>query len=152
MKDFEMTQAQLDELLYASRPVPVIALNCGTPPRQQENVNAAWAELGEVMGFDHMTVKPNGKGDRFFSAEEKVHCKGKNCKAVNGIGHSDECENDHSARYFGAADNDLLVLRQFMQMSSESLDPESFEKLIRITDQLVTTRHIEGWFKDENKS
>jgi hypothetical protein len=70
MKDFEMTQEQLDTLLDAMKPVPLIAINCGMPRSQQENANLAWLRLGNEMGFSHMTVTPNEKGDRFFSAEE----------------------------------------------------------------------------------
>ena len=68
MKNFEMTQDQLDVLMDAGKPVPRIALNCGTLSSPQETANAAWRRLGGEMGFDHMTVRPNGKGDRFFSA------------------------------------------------------------------------------------
>jgi len=70
-KNYEMTQEQLDKLLEASKPVPMVALNCGMPRSPQERANSAWEALGEELGFDYMTVKPNGKGDRFFSAEEK---------------------------------------------------------------------------------
>ena len=70
MKNFEMTQEQLDVLLNASTPVPMIALQCGTPRSSQQNANAAWKELGKVMGFDHNTVRPTGEGDRFFMAKE----------------------------------------------------------------------------------
>jgi len=70
MKDFEMTQEQLEVLLDASTPVPMIALQCGKPRSQQENANAAWESLGKLMGFDYKTAKPNGKGNRCFSAEE----------------------------------------------------------------------------------
>jgi len=71
MKEFEMTQEQLDALLSACTTVPMIALQCGTPRSQQENANNAWKALGKVMGFDSETVRPNGKGDRFFTAEEE---------------------------------------------------------------------------------
>ena len=64
-----MTQDQLDALMDACKPVPMIALQCGTPSSPQENANYAWEKLGKELGFDHMTVTPNGKGDRFFSAE-----------------------------------------------------------------------------------
>jgi len=70
-KNYEMTQEQLDKLLEASKPVPMVALNCGMPRSPQERANSVWEALGEELGFDYMTVKPNGKGDRFFSAEEK---------------------------------------------------------------------------------
>ena len=69
-KEFEMTQKQLDTLLDACRPVPMIMLQCSTPSSPQENANHAWERLGKEMGFQHMTVRPTGKGDRFFTAEE----------------------------------------------------------------------------------
>ena len=68
-RDFEMTEADLSELLEACKPVPAIALQCGPISSPQENANRAWERLGKKMGFNHMTVRPNGKGDRFFSAE-----------------------------------------------------------------------------------
>ena len=61
-KDFEMTKEQYDNLIKAMQPVHMIMLQCGTPPSQQENANNAWKALGDEMGFDGMTVKPNGKG------------------------------------------------------------------------------------------
>jgi hypothetical protein len=69
-KDFEMTQAQLDELLNACKPTPVMYLSGGQPMfnSPQKNANYAWEKLGKELGFKHMTVKPNG-GDRFFTAE-----------------------------------------------------------------------------------
>lgn len=66
--DFEMTQDDLDRLLTAMKPVPYMIIGGMTPRSQQENANDAWASLGAKMGFDPMTVRPNGKGDRFFSA------------------------------------------------------------------------------------
>jgi len=70
-KEYEMTQAQLDKILEACKPVPAMFLSggqlMGSSP--QENANRAWQALGEEMGFDHMSVRPNGKGDRFFSAD-----------------------------------------------------------------------------------
>lgn len=69
MTEYEMTEVDLAELLDAMKPVPMIMLQCGTPPSQQENANAAWARLGVKMGFQHMTVRPSSKGQRFFMAE-----------------------------------------------------------------------------------
>lgn len=66
--DYVMSEEDLDQLLNAMKPVPMIMLQCGTPPSVQERANRAWAVLGEKMGFDPMTVRPNGKGDRYFSA------------------------------------------------------------------------------------
>lgn len=70
-REYEMSQEDLDILLEAMKPVPLIMLQCGTPPSQQERANAAWKALGDKMGFEHMSVKPNGKGDRFFTAVPK---------------------------------------------------------------------------------
>jgi hypothetical protein len=68
-KEYEMTQAQLDAILNACKPVPYMVFGGMEPRSPQENANDAWAALGKEMGFDHMTVRPNGKGDRFFSAD-----------------------------------------------------------------------------------
>jgi hypothetical protein len=70
-KEFEMSEGDMKELLEACRPVPMIMLQCGNPPSQQENANRAWCRLGDKMGFDGMTVEPTGKGDRFFTAEAR---------------------------------------------------------------------------------
>jgi len=67
-KEYEMEEADLNKILDASKPVQYIIFG-GKPPRSpQENANNAWAELGHRMGFDHMTVQPTSKGDRFFTA------------------------------------------------------------------------------------
>ena len=51
------------------KPVPYMIIGGMLPMTPQENANNAWAELGQRMGFDHMSVKPTGEGDLFFSAE-----------------------------------------------------------------------------------
>ena len=67
--EYEMTQDDLDSLLKAMQPVPMIMLHIANPPSQQENANRAWESLGKKMGFDSMTVSPlRSKGDRFFTA------------------------------------------------------------------------------------
>ena len=70
MKTFEMTDAELKEIMDASKPTPVMYLSGGQPMfnSPQANANHAWKLLGEKHGFDHMTVRPTGKGDKFFSA------------------------------------------------------------------------------------
>ena len=68
-KEYEMTQAQLDRLLDACKAVPYLVANGTEPASQQENANRAWQAIGEEMGFDYMTVRPSGKGDRFFTAD-----------------------------------------------------------------------------------
>jgi hypothetical protein len=87
IKNFEMSQEQLDELLIAMRPVPMIATQCGGQQSPQGKANSAWARLGAKMGFDHMTVRPDrNKGVRFFTAEEK--CRG----IVLGDGNFSGCD------------------------------------------------------------
>lgn len=66
-RNFEMSQEQLEKLLDACKPVPYMVFGGMAPRSPQENANSAWKALGEELGFDHMTVRPNG-GDRFFSA------------------------------------------------------------------------------------
>ena len=66
--NYEMTPADLEKILDACKPVPMIMLQCGPGRSQQERANSAWAELGLRMGFDHMTVQPTGNGDHFFTA------------------------------------------------------------------------------------
>ena len=66
--NYEMTEDDLNRILEACKPVPYIVIG-GHPPRsQQENANAAWAELGKRMGFDEMTVQPDSRGTRYFTA------------------------------------------------------------------------------------
>lgn len=67
--NYEMTEAELEELLEACKPVPYIKVGNYTPPSPQDIANRAWRQLGEKLGFDPMTAKPvQGKGQRFFTA------------------------------------------------------------------------------------
>ncbi len=69
MKRFEMTPEQHTKLLDASKPVPMIMLQCGMPPSPQERANSAWQSLGAELGFDHMTVRPiSGQPETVFEA------------------------------------------------------------------------------------
>jgi len=68
-KDFQISQEDLDKIIEASKPVPYMVFGGIPPTSPQENANMAWQALGEKMGFKYMTVQPNGKGNRFFSAE-----------------------------------------------------------------------------------
>ena len=70
IKEYEMTQEDLEKILDASKPVPLIMIHLGMPATPQERTNDAWRELGGRMGFDYMTVLPTGKGDKFFTADE----------------------------------------------------------------------------------
>jgi hypothetical protein len=71
-KEYEMTDQQLEQILDACKPVPVMFLSGGDPMFRsaQENANDAWAALGRELKFKPMTVRPiYGKGQRFFTAE-----------------------------------------------------------------------------------
>jgi len=70
MKEFEMSKEQLATLMEACQPVPLIAIHCGQVKSVQERVNGAWGALGKEMGFISSTVRPCGKGDRIFTADE----------------------------------------------------------------------------------
>jgi len=72
IKEFEMSEEDLTNLLDRCKPTPVMFLTGGVPmsATPQENANSAWYELGQKLGFKYMTVKPvSGKGQRFFTAE-----------------------------------------------------------------------------------
>lgn len=76
MKEFEMSETDLSELMERCKAVPLIALNCGMPKSPQENANNAWNDLGEKLGFKPMTVEPiPSKGERFFLAEPTYDMK-----------------------------------------------------------------------------
>jgi hypothetical protein len=67
--NYEMTEADLEEILNACKSVPLIMVGGMGPSSPQENANRAWKKLGDKMGFDHMTVQPRqGFGNRFFTA------------------------------------------------------------------------------------
>ena len=76
-KEFEMSDEQLDKILDAGKPTPVMAIGDpkGGPPipiggHPQENANRAWQALGREMGFAYMSVQPvAGKEQKFFTAE-----------------------------------------------------------------------------------
>lgn len=66
--NYEMTEEDLKAILDACKPVVAMMIGGHAPSSQQENANNAWAALGRKMGFDHMTVQPTSKGNRFFTA------------------------------------------------------------------------------------
>jgi hypothetical protein len=74
-KEFELTANELETLLDACKPTPVMYLPGGQRmfDSPQENANRAWKALGKKHGFDGMTVRPiSDKSDRFFTAEVLV--------------------------------------------------------------------------------
>jgi hypothetical protein len=69
--NYEMSEEDLNKVLDACKPTPVMYIGGGIPigGSQQKNANRAWEELGRKMGFDSTTVQPiPSKGNRFFSA------------------------------------------------------------------------------------
>jgi len=61
MKEYEMTQKQLDKIRMEARDSTL----------RKETTKTAWESLGEEMGFDYRTVTPSRRGDRFFLAEPR---------------------------------------------------------------------------------
>ncbi len=82
-KDFQMTDEQLEKIMDACKPVPMIMLHLGMPVSPQENANNAWKALGEELGFKHMTVKP-GSSNKLFSAE--VDCDNVKSELLTQLG------------------------------------------------------------------
>lgn len=70
MKEFEMTQEELESIL-SLKSDPVMYISGGIPlgRSRQEKANDIWKELASKYGFEWDTVRPNGKGDRFFIAK-----------------------------------------------------------------------------------
>lgn len=71
-KEYELTQEDLDTILNASKPTPVMYLSGGQPigGTPQENANSAWRQMGKKYGFVWDTARPaNRKGQRFITAE-----------------------------------------------------------------------------------
>ena len=71
-QEFELTEDQLNELLDACKPTPVMYLSGGTPMFNgpQENANYAWKKLAKELRFKWDSVRPiSSKGNRFFTAE-----------------------------------------------------------------------------------
>lgn len=69
--NYEMTEADLVKILDACKPTPAMWGSGGAKlfDSPQENANRAWKELGDRMGFNSMTVQPQGGlGPRFFTA------------------------------------------------------------------------------------
>ena len=68
-KRFTMTKEQQEKLLDACKPVPYMIFGGMEPRSPQENANAAWCALGREMGFDGLTVQPDGSNQLNFTAE-----------------------------------------------------------------------------------
>ena len=97
--EYEMSEDDLEKLLEACKPTPVMFLTGGVPigGTPQENANHAWERLGQEMGFDFNTVQPiPGKGQRFFSAipSETAEAR-KERQAREAIAHAGKHAFDH---------------------------------------------------------
>jgi hypothetical protein len=67
--EYEMSDEDLEILLDAGKPTPVMMTGGSTGSSPRENATRAWEALGKKMGFDGMSVRPiSGKGQKFFSA------------------------------------------------------------------------------------
>lgn len=74
-REYEISGEQLNVLLDAGKPTPVMYLSGGVPMggSPYDNAMLAWRALGLKMGFDYMSVQAAaGKSNRFFTAEETV--------------------------------------------------------------------------------
>ena len=70
MKQYELSQEQLNRILEASKPVPYIIFGGYVPESPQEKANRVWRALGKEMGFDWKTVRPISKEtENIFQAE-----------------------------------------------------------------------------------
>lgn len=70
-KEYQLTEEQYRKLIEASKPIPYMVFGGMEPRSPQENANAAWAVLGNELGFDWTTVDRSNKGKMFFTAEDK---------------------------------------------------------------------------------
>lgn len=75
--EYEMTEQDRKDLIAAARPIPYSARQRGDPSSPHRAIMAVWSRLADRMGFEVMTVEcvPK-KGDRFFTADERVVCDG----------------------------------------------------------------------------
>jgi hypothetical protein len=73
-----MTDAQLQALLDAGKPVPYMLGAGGVPPTSpQESANRAWQALADELGFVWDTVQPIANKDRHWFTAEKRDAGGK---------------------------------------------------------------------------
>jgi len=72
MKKYTMTPEQLEKILDAGKPTPVMFLSGGKPMfnSPQENANHAWELLGKELRFDPYSVRAiDGAPNGTFEAE-----------------------------------------------------------------------------------
>jgi hypothetical protein len=66
---YDLTDEQFEAIMQASRPVPMIALQCGAPSSPQENANRAWRKIAAEVGCRFETIQPYPGEARSFVAE-----------------------------------------------------------------------------------
>lgn len=67
-KEYTMKMADYDKFTEASLPMPVMAIGNFTFPTTQENINRAWENLGNKMGFDGTTALSSEQNPLNFTA------------------------------------------------------------------------------------
>ena len=73
-------------VVYAELPVPNYPKSGGFPGTFAEAQMRAFADATHTLRASHGQAP---------AQPATVHCKGRNCAAVDGYGHSDECASDH---------------------------------------------------------
>lgn len=63
MTKYRLTDEQYSLVMEASKPVPLILLQCGTPSSTQQNVNVAWQRVAKEHGCKWDTIAPALDGD-----------------------------------------------------------------------------------------
>lgn len=63
-----------------------------------KNVTDSVSWLDHQNLFERMLFKSKGELLKSLLGDDKT-CKGKNCNAVNGVNHSDECIQEHNENY-----------------------------------------------------
>jgi len=72
MQEYELTEAELNSIIEASKPVPAMYLPGGQPMfgTPQTNANNAWQVVARAHGFIWDSAQPApGKSNRFILAE-----------------------------------------------------------------------------------
>ena len=152
--NYEMAEKDLEEIMEACKPTPVMFLSGGASigGSQQENANDAWAKLGKKMGFDSMTVKPSNKGQRFFTAvssetdvqkqaREQRQAEEKRQAQLKELQSNIELE---IADAFSQSPN--LSLDDLINQFTEDLD---FDALIGWADLFGIDHDYKSWFDDD---
>ena len=72
--EYEITQAELDSVLEASKPTPVMYLSGGQRmfDSPQANANRAWQKIAKRLNVELMTIRPSPRGELWITAEPKT--------------------------------------------------------------------------------